>query len=165
MIYQFRTKMPNLDPNQVGCELERIRQVNDGHLKTEDVVSEAADAASPLHEAFTWDDAEAAQQHRMQQARYLIRNVQVAYDQRDPAPAFYNVIVEAADGKARYYQHISVLSSNPVEYEAALRTMRTKLAEAQKGLNQLLDVAPKRQQNKVRRATDYVGKAQQLLQA
>lgn len=165
MIYQFRQSMQNLDANKVGSELERIRQEHDGHLKTEDVVSEAADAASPLHPAFTWDDAEAAHQHRMAQARFLIRNVQVSYEDRPAAPAFYNVSVESNDGKVRYYQHVTVLSSNPVEYEAALRTMRSKLAEAQNGLNQLLDVAPKRQQSKVRRATDHVGKAQRLLEA
>ena len=45
----------------------------DGALHPAKVLDEASDVASPLHKHFTWDDGEAAQQHRLNQARNLIR--------------------------------------------------------------------------------------------
>lgn len=45
---------------------------------TPDMVVEAArDPASPLHECFEWDDAAAAQAHRRDQARALLRSIRV----------------------------------------------------------------------------------------
>lgn len=164
MIYKFRTPVANLDPNVVGVELERIREEHSGHLKTEDVVREAADPASPIHPAFNWDDESAAYQHRLWQARQIIRNVQVVYeDGREPAPAFYNVSITTTEGTERYYQNVKVIANSPVEYQAALKTMRSKLSDAERGLNQLLDIAPKKEQPRVRRATGHIEKAHQLL--
>lgn len=48
-----------------------------GTLTADLVVAAAADAASPLHEHFVWDDAEAGHQYRLEQARLLIRTVRV----------------------------------------------------------------------------------------
>lgn len=52
--------------------LEEIRQRHNGLLRAEDVVSEAEDERSPIHDYFNWDDSEAAHQYRLWQARQLI---------------------------------------------------------------------------------------------
>lgn len=164
MIYKFKNPIGSLDANAVGNELERIREEHSGHLKTEDVVREAVDPASPLHTAFNWDDQSAAYQYRVWQARQLIRNVQIVFeDGGEPAPAFYNVSITTESGVERYYQDVRVIAESPMEYEAALRTMRSKLSEAEKGLSQLLEHAPKPMSSKLRRAAGHVEKAQQLL--
>lgn len=54
-------------------ELRSIAAKNDGLLKPEDVVKAARPVDSPLHTRFTWDDSEAANQYRLEQARKLIR--------------------------------------------------------------------------------------------
>lgn len=59
--------------------LEKIRVRNDGVLRPDDVVKDARNESSPLHSFFTWDDTEAANQFRLDQARTLIRNVKVEY--------------------------------------------------------------------------------------
>ena len=46
-----------------------------GRLTPDEVVHIASDPESPLHEAFDWDDASAAHQYRLDQARSLIRSV------------------------------------------------------------------------------------------
>jgi len=46
-----------------------------GKIDPHEVVLAAQDPDSPLHECFTWDDAEAASQFRLEQARALIRRV------------------------------------------------------------------------------------------
>lgn len=50
---------------------------SDGRLTAEDVVRAARTTTSPLHEFFEWDDEKAAHEHRLGQARALIRSVQV----------------------------------------------------------------------------------------
>ena len=58
---------------EVLAELERIRSENQGVLAPSAVVAEAESEASILHEFFDWDDASAGHQHRLWQARQLIR--------------------------------------------------------------------------------------------
>ncbi len=48
-----------------------------GRLTAEQVVEDARDPDSPLHGYFTWDDTEAANAHRLNEARALIRSVKV----------------------------------------------------------------------------------------
>ena len=54
-------------------ELKRLATKCRGLLTPECVVHAAALPQSPLHNAFTWDDSEAAEQYRLWQARQLIR--------------------------------------------------------------------------------------------
>jgi hypothetical protein len=54
-------------------ELNEIASQNDGMLRPEDVVAFAKNPTTALHGCFTWDDTEAAQSWRLQQARQVIR--------------------------------------------------------------------------------------------
>ena len=56
-------------------ELERLARKSGGVLDPVNVVAAATNPKSPLHDKFTWDDSEAAIQHRLWQARQLIRVV------------------------------------------------------------------------------------------
>lgn len=58
-----------------GSELKRLARTQNGKLETEFVVTKARSEVSPLHDAFEWDDAAAAHQHRLKQARTLIRDI------------------------------------------------------------------------------------------
>jgi hypothetical protein len=61
------------------AELQAIAAANGGRLTAEMVVQAARDEESPLHDFFTWDDAAAAAEHRIAQARALIRSVRVVF--------------------------------------------------------------------------------------
>jgi hypothetical protein len=52
-------------------------ETEDGRITPDDIVRAAQDHNSPLHKEFEWDDAAAAQAHRLNQARELIRRVEV----------------------------------------------------------------------------------------
>lgn len=92
-VYDFRggRSIKNVNPQQVGEELERLRAAS-GTLTPADVLDAAADPTSPLHPAFEWDDGAAARQHRLAQARRLIVSVRVINSPVAPAlPAFVSV--------------------------------------------------------------------------
>lgn len=62
----------------VRQRLEAVRAKNaTGLLTPEAVVDDARDPESPYHDRFEWDDAKAAQRHRLDTARALIRSVRV----------------------------------------------------------------------------------------
>jgi hypothetical protein len=77
-VYGFRPgrSVKNIAPQELGQALEDLRVLH-GKLTAEIVVEAAKDESSVLHAAFTWDDAEAAQQHRLNEARRLITCIQV----------------------------------------------------------------------------------------
>jgi hypothetical protein len=63
----------NVDPAAVGKIVEGIERRKNGVVLANDVVEAAKDPASPIHKAFEWDDALAAHEHRLSQARQLLR--------------------------------------------------------------------------------------------
>ncbi len=84
-----------------------------GLLMPERVVDAAADASSPLHSHFTWDDGEAAHKWRMQQARMLINSVEIVIDKR--APVSVNAFVSLPSDRIHgggYRTVETVLSNN-----------------------------------------------------
>lgn len=62
----------------VYTELESIRS-RDGNITPEAVVDEAISPESAMHSEFEWNDNEAAKQYRLDQARSLIRSIEVVY--------------------------------------------------------------------------------------
>lgn len=64
--------------------LTKIARQNGGVLKVEDVLTEARDESSPLHKHFEWDDSEAAEQYRRQQARALIQKCKITLIDQNP---------------------------------------------------------------------------------
>lgn len=63
--------------DEVLSELKGLEGA-DGKLHAAHVVDAARSPASPLHALFTWDDATAAEERRLEQARGLIRSYRVA---------------------------------------------------------------------------------------
>ena len=62
--------------NDQLAELLSIKEASkSGRLHPEDVVIEAEDESSALHDNFEWDDEVAGHEYRIEQARHLIRVV------------------------------------------------------------------------------------------
>lgn len=83
-----------------------------GLLMPERVVEAAQDPASPLHTHFTWDNNEAAMQWRLQQARMLIRSVEIVIDKRAPVRvnAFVSLPSDRTHGGG--YREVQTVLSN-----------------------------------------------------
>ena len=76
MIYKWKISKYNVDAQQAGEELERIRNKY-GELSPADIVQESISVSSVLHNCFEWQDDIAAQKYRERQAQDLIRNIVV----------------------------------------------------------------------------------------
>lgn len=82
MIYQFKPGSHLTgDAQAVGERLASLEAK--GKLTPEAVVADARAKRSALHPFFEWDDAKAAEQHRLAQAGHLIRCVTVVVEQAD----------------------------------------------------------------------------------
>ena len=72
----FRHK---IDPEKAYAETERIKAKNGGVLTAGMVVEKARAKRNPLHKQFEWDNDIAAEEHRLEQARTMLRSIQVVY--------------------------------------------------------------------------------------
>lgn len=92
------------------------------------VVQEFSDPAHPHHRKINWDDASAADEHRLSQARQLIRSVRVKYREADelrPAGYVRAFHAVAVPGSARpVYEPLERIAADPVATELLLRQMR-----------------------------------------
>jgi hypothetical protein len=109
MIYRFTAgaQLP-VDAQTAGEALERIRRHRGAFFTPADVVEASRLPRASLHRCFEWDDAVAAAAHRITQAGYLIRHVEVipaAGTNTPPARAFVSVTQDG--GRSRSYTSIS----------------------------------------------------------
>jgi hypothetical protein len=61
---------------KAAAELRRLED-NQGKLTPQQVIEAARNEKSALHQCFTWDDGEAAERWRMEEAREIIRSVRI----------------------------------------------------------------------------------------
>jgi hypothetical protein len=112
------------DAATVGRALMRIERTYGG-IEAPLVVKEAESPQSPLHDYFEWDDAVAGVRFREEQARSLIRHVQVVRSNGSGTYVRAFVVVEDAGGEA--YQSIAKVMSNEQLRSQLLRRARAEL--------------------------------------
>ena len=135
--YSSRGRWP-VPAETIAGELQRIWTEKGQRLTPAAIVAEASDDTHPLHGCFEWDDSLAAEQHRLWQARMLIRSVRVQYNQHAPQNLFVHVKLHH---QQQHYQQITALLERPVEYVAALGESRRKLEAAAKAFDELKNLA------------------------
>lgn len=104
-------------------ELARLEE-SAGALTPEVVVESAKDKRSPLHSVFEWNNAKAAHQHRLEQARHLIASIEVIYEQAPVVGAVRAYVnVESGDGR-RYARTEDALSFSDVRQRVLTRALQ-----------------------------------------
>lgn len=89
--------------------LKSIAEWNGGLLMPAHVVDHARAPESPLHSWFEWDDSKAAEDHRLWQARQLIRvTVQMipTKNGNKEANVFVSLVADRTDGGYRQTVHV-----------------------------------------------------------
>lgn len=85
------------DPNQVYTALENIRHRNRGVITPEAVLQAAKRKNNPLHSEFEWDNSKAAKRYRLEQARYIVRSIEVVHEK---GPVMESRVYEITSGRS-----------------------------------------------------------------
>lgn len=115
------------DPQKIGEALEQIAAKAGGHLTPDAVVEAAKDRKHVLHRHFEWDDAAAAQQYRIDQARSLVRSIHVEASDTETGYARAFLSIREKDGTS--YRTLSeVMESADLQSKVLAAAERDLLA-------------------------------------
>jgi len=141
--YQFTKGYKEFDEEAIsaqaaGEELDRIHAKR-GRLDPQGIVHESRPTDAPLHPAFEWDDAIAAESYRCVQALDLIRTVEIikpATDEPESGPAYVNV-----SAKAPQYESTAKVAASPRLFESAYQQALERLRAAERAMDHLQQIA------------------------
>ena len=137
MIYQLKTgaRLP-VKAQVAGEECERLQK--EGRLTPENLVDESRPDDAPLHKCFEWDDTVAAERYREDQARFIIRSIEVVVEQHnEPTRAFVPVVSETK----HQYESIDVVLRSADSREALLDSARRDLLAFRRKYKTLYELA------------------------
>jgi hypothetical protein len=140
-----------VDAQIAGEAIERIQAKHGG--QPEAIVTEARKKSSPLHPLFVWDDSEAAERWRVQQARQLVNHLVIKrVDQEDTPPvrAFVSVVTD----QGREYMRAADAREDPVLREQIRQGLMAELARVRGKLAGWQEFS---------KAAELVGEAQERL--
>lgn len=143
MVYQWKGGFPNrgVDAQVVGERIEHLRNAHGGNVTPQLVVEDAADASAPTHPLFEWDDAKAANQHRMEQARSMLRNIVVTIEQRPTAPVRAFVCVQASGDEEKSYTSVVAAMEDPELRQQVLARAKAEIVQWRKRYDALEEFA------------------------
>jgi len=124
--------------DMIAAHLEGLLRAN-GTLTPEIVVADAQDPDSPLHGEFEWDDAHAAHQHRLDQARRIIRKVSLVVVEETrvlKAPAY----VRDPGAGEREQGYVSILTCQN-DLDKARAVMVTEVGRIKASIARLRSIA------------------------
>jgi hypothetical protein len=104
---QQLAKLHKIDPEKAWAELQRVCKDNNGIASPQAIVDRARPSRNPLHKAFEWDDTKAAEEYRKEQARSLVHNFEIVFEDGSNAPAMVNVKVGRQRGYVNTEQAIA----------------------------------------------------------
>jgi hypothetical protein len=149
-------RVKGIDAQTAGTELARIDQQNGG-LKAPDVVDEARPVDALLHPAFEWDDQVAAEMHRQDQARYLIRAIQVVPANNQPQSVYVHI------NSTNSYMPVETVVQQTDLYIDAYKSACARIKEAQTALAELEKIAANKHRPNIANAMAHLSNAQENL--
>jgi hypothetical protein len=147
-VYRWKPGSRHKVPAQVaGEELARIARESGGqvqHVTPKAVVDASRPFDAPLHPSFEWRDDVAGELYREQQARWVIKDVEVLIEKDDgsePDPMRQFVHVEIEDVGSCYGDTIQVMSDEELRAQT-LREARSLLKGIAKRYRDLEELGP-----------------------
>lgn len=104
-----------VDAQAAGERIEALRQANDGVTPTV-LLADAKKRSSIFHELFEWDDATAAGQQRLSQARHILSSIVIVEPMQEIPDRAFEVVVKTDEGEKVWERRETVLSEP--EYRA-----------------------------------------------
>lgn len=144
IIWRRGWRPPGVRAEAAAAELERLHK-QDGGLTATGVLEAATPEDSPLHSAFTWDDTEAAHQHRLAEARRIVKSIRIVRQDGSGHPMFYSIAVTAAaaadreEGTGRQrsvYRLASDIAQDEEAVQGALKVLVEKATALQNAVEE-----------------------------
>ncbi len=98
------------DAEKIGRRLNKLEK-SDGSLTPALIVKDARNPKSPLHNEFEWDDSKAAQQYRLEQARYITRAIECTIIEHEQEIKTYPYVSLRDEPETPYYSTTTILQS------------------------------------------------------
>ena len=115
----------------------------DGAVVPSVLVEDSKPKDAPLHDEFEWRDKVAAVEHRLSQARRIIRVTRVVAEGAGEPERLIHVpaIKEDSAGREGRYVPLSAVVESASDYELALRELMSKLAGLASAIDELKSAA------------------------
>ena len=118
-----------------GEEIAKI-EARDGHVSSEALVEESRPEDAPLHPAFEWDDAKAAERYRVHQASTLIRAVITVETQKTPEHKAW-VLTSVEEAPKPVYVAAAKVVESPSMFADAVSRLSRNVETAKRGIAEL----------------------------
>ncbi len=140
MKYKSKWGLPGgITPQVAGEEIERIKQKS-GFITPVMLVAKAKAKSSRIHDCFTWDDTEAAKLHRINEAKFLLRMIQVEIGS-DEETVVTRAFVSVSEGDSTAYQTIQTVMGDDDLREQLLQQALKELRSFKQKYAQLKELA------------------------
>lgn len=164
--YRFREHPSctgGLSPQVIG---EALADIEDRHgiIDPNTVVDESRPEDAPLHPAFEWRDDVAAEKWRVEQARRVVRCVEVVIDKRHNSTQTTQIAYVNIPSQKGYLSHGRVARSVEL-YREAESMYLDRLTSAQQQLERLRALSPFEHRPRMAEAAEHLEKAKELVSA
>jgi hypothetical protein len=105
------------------------------------VVLEATPKDSPIHDKFEWDNTAAAHEHRLSQARRLIRYYPIFIEDTGTTEQLYHIVMEEAGESSDKYLPISVVVADDDLFDSAKRELMKQVNAIIRSIQKLDEAA------------------------
>jgi hypothetical protein len=139
MTFKLRRSVGGVEPEAVVSALDKIYKTHN-EITPPRIIEAAKPKTSTLHPAFEWDDKIAGHEHRLWQARQIVRAV-VAVDDDTQQETPHYVHVTVAHQPEGQYHPASVVLADVDLFARALAELRGKLNAIQTSISTLEDMA------------------------
>lgn len=120
-----------------NADAEKVySEIGDNAITPEEILKRARNEGTELHKCFTWDDTEAAEKYRLQEARTIIRLLVVTPEREDAEP----VRMYQISSTKSVYQPTKLFLEQPDEYEKLLKRAKMELDSFMKRFRQLSEL-------------------------
>lgn len=138
MVYRWKTVSGiKADAQQAGEQFEKLEKTVG--LTAQTVLDANREENTPLHDEFEWDDAVAAELHRLEQARLLIRMICVSpekQEQNTNVRAFFKV------SDANGYESLNVIIKDEDKYSKLLEQAISEFKAFKNKYHSLTELTP-----------------------
>lgn len=125
--------------NTIVLQVLKDIEAEKGKITPQDVVEEAQDFNSPIHDYFEWDDSEAAEKYRLWQARQLIASVKVEWMGKQ-TDAYYTARVVIDEEPQQAYYSAEKVFNNEDLYKQVLKSAVSELRYWQTKYKELKEI-------------------------